>query len=172
MTLQVVVNVMADNLRWNPSKGWYAATFIFQQVAPLSPIVVDKFGNINLPKAKVTEPIEVTYNWCSTAVEIDGDLYPAIVADPPGESFWVLPGNAKPNSTDKGSPNGGDLSVPNGTGPDKLILNNANQPNKVYTYCFAVKVGIDGGQWLVADPKIVNTGTSRLYSYQSPNQAN
>ena len=170
MTLQVVVNVMVDNIHWIPGKGWYTGNFIFQQVSPLSPIVVDKMGNINLFKAKVVEPLEVTYHWASNAVEIDGELYPTIVADPPGDSFWVVEGNGKPAASNPAPPNG-DIGVSPGTGPSKVVMKNANVPNKVYTYCFAVKVGIDGGQWLVADPKIVNTGSTRLYSFQSDEKA-
>ena len=171
MTLEVEVNVMVDNVRWIPGMGWYTGQFIFQQVSPLSPIVVDKRGNINLPKAGVTEDIAVTYHWASTAVEIEGDLYPADIADPPGDSYWILPGNAKPKASDLPPAGDGDITVGQGSGPSRLVMKDSNKTGKFYTYCLALRVGIDGGQWLVADPKIVNKGTSRLMSYQSGDQA-
>ena len=172
MTLKVEVNVMVDDVKWNPGFSWYTGKFIFQQIAPLDPIVVAKNGDINLKKAKVTEDIEVTYNWLSNAVEIDGELYPVIVADPPADSFWVLPGNGKPKSSDLPPAGNDDITVDDGTGKKTLVMKDKNTPSKHYTFCFALRVGIDDGQWLVADPKIVNTGTNRLYSYQSSEQSN
>lgn len=172
MTMQVEVNVMVDNVRWNAAFGWYTGRFIFQQVAPLSPIIVHKGGDINLKTAQISEPVEIVYHWLSNAVEIQGELYPAEIADPPADSFWVLPGSAKPKASDLPPVGNGDITVGAGPNPKKLVLTDNNAPNRLYTYCLALRVGIDGGQWLVADPKIVNTGTTRLFSYSGTEQAN
>lgn len=171
MTLEVEVNVMVRNVRWDKDDGWYTGKFTFQQIAPLSPIIVDKNGNVNLMKAGVSGDVEIDYNWCSNAVEIEGDLYPAYLADPPCESFWLGEKNKYPGPADPAPQNGGELWVPSGTGRKKLKMKDGNLPDKHYTYCFALKIGMVGEPWLVADPKIVNKGTNRLLSYEGSEQS-
>ena len=170
MALQVEVNVMVDDVKWSSKDGWYTGKFIFQQIKPLSPVVVDKHGNVNLKKAGVTDGIELTYNWASNAVEIDGELYPADIADPPSKSFWITSNGQYPAPGDNDGGTGGEITVENGTGKKKLKMKDLNSPDKHFTYCLAMEVAIDCGAWLVADPKIINKGTNRLYSYQSEEQ--
>ncbi|HSM52796.1 MAG TPA: hypothetical protein VK839_01290, partial [Erythrobacter sp.] len=118
----------------------------------------------------VTAPVDVTYFWATQAIEIEGELYPATLADPVNDSFLVVPGNAKPGFANKAPVNGADITVVPG-GASELVMKDANSPAKLYTYNLAIRIGIDGGKWLIDDPRIINTGVTRLYSYEEQTSA-
>ncbi|MBX7494883.1 hypothetical protein K3172_03305 [Qipengyuania sp. 6B39] len=167
MVLEVKVNVFVRDVKEKGNTGEYEGKFHFQQVLPLKPTIVHKNGTVNLKKAGVTEEVAITYVWCSPAVELDGELVPTRLAEPAGNSFWVLPNDAKPGPSHGAKSSGEVITVTGGATIDDLVMHDTNAIGKHFTYCYAVKLGIVGEPWLVCDPKIINTGSTRtLYSYR------
>lgn len=163
--IQVKCNVTVENVHWVEGLGCYLGKFTYQQVSPLDKIYIGKDGTVNLQKIGVSDPVDVTYVWVSNAIEIDGDLYPATLADPVSDSFLVVAGKGKPGFGNKAPVDSGEIVVEPG-GNNELVMKDKNSPMKSYTYNLAIRVGIDGGQWLIDDPRIINTGVTRLYSFE------
>lgn len=159
--IQVKCNVMVENVKWVEGLGIYMGKFIYQQIEPLDKIYISQNGVVNLKKIGVTDPVDVTYVWLSNAVEIEGDLYPAYLADPVTDSFLIVPGTGKPGFGNKPPVNGDEIVV-EPSGSNGLVMKDKNTPMMVYTYNLAVRVDIDGGKWLIDDPRIINTGVDRM----------
>ncbi|WP_427964280.1 hypothetical protein [Altererythrobacter sp.] len=167
MTTQVEVNVMGYDLHWIQGLGYYVGNFIFQQISPTNQILVFSDGTIDLNQgAGLSDSVSVLFRWLSPQVEIGGNLYEAQFAPTPSDNIWILEGNAKPNHTDNPPINGGQITVSAGGAANEIVLEDLNNDENHYTYCFAVRVGIDGGQWFVADPKIINKDVNRVFSLE------
>lgn len=159
MTTSIEVNVMGfDTKDPTPSKPYFTGDFIFQQITPTPNIIVDEAGNVNL--LNVSGPVEILFRWLSPQVAVDGLLYPASYWPIPNENFWVLQGTNKPKKNNP--PTGGDPFTVSLVSPNELKVIDDNNDGKFYTYCLAVRLGIDGGSDFVADPKITNKDVNRI----------
>ena len=154
-TVTLEINVMASNLRWDdrPDREYFVGDFIFQQVSPRDQLLVDEKGNLNL--RNVDGPVEIVYRWLSPLLAIEGDLYPAGLPEETREAIWIVRGRAKPRTSEKGI-NDLPFTIRGAPESDAIVLINPNENGERYTYLLAIKVAIDGGQWLVADPRIIN----------------
>ncbi|MBX7491883.1 hypothetical protein K3163_01525 [Qipengyuania sp. 1NDW9] len=176
MTTTIKVNVMGFNLKWQSGQGkeYYTGDFIFQQVSPSGPVLMTEDGSLNLNALDISDDVDIVYRWKSPFVAIDGVLYPAAFSLIAEDNFWVLPGNAKPNKANVPQP-GGQFTV-TFDAPDELRVSDKNSDAGDYTYCLALKVGIDvdgsgNPAWLIADPKITNRGSTRLLALESAGSA-
>lgn len=168
MVLKVKVNVFVRDVKEIGGTGRCKGKFFFQQVDPLSPVVIHKNGTVNLKKAGVTDAVEITYVWCSTAVELDDELVATKLVSAKRKSFWIRPKVEKPGRDDPAASSGETITVTDAGTMDELVMHDTNELSKHYTYCFAVQLGLVTPHaeppWLVCDPKIINTGSTRTIS--------
>lgn len=165
MTVQVKVNVTIENIDWDDDLGYYTGKFRYYQVSPGGAPIVSKKGNINLKVQNISDDIEVVYNLVTTMVEIEDELYPAYLASPVEDSYWMKDGpTGKPPIKGKLPPGDDEITVTGGGGNSELKMKDKNTPNRQVKYAFAVQVGIDGAlKWLADDPIIINDGPSRIF---------
>lgn len=157
MTNTFAISVSVDNVHAQDD-GSYTGDFTFEQTAG-SPTIVDRKGNFDLKD--VSGETDITFDWASPTVEINGQEYPAsyFFGDQTGNNILISEGkDSNPRVSGKHPPMSGtdEFLVDEAPSAGAFMLVDKNNDKKKYAYCMMAYINIDGGRVLVDDPKIYN----------------
>lgn len=157
MSNNITIKVTVDNIK-SKSNGKYTGDFSFEQTAG-SPTITDSKGNLDL--SDLTGETDISFDWASPTVTIDGQDYSAsfYFGQYTGDNILIAPGkDSDPVKKGSNPPIGGDqeFTVNESSDPGAFTLVDKNSDGKKYAYCLVAFVDIGSGAQIIDDPKIIN----------------
>ena len=157
MSTEFVVNVTVDDVKKDKGST-YKGDFSYEQTSG-TPDIIDSKGNIDLKD--VSGEADITFQWGSPEVTIDGQDYAAsyYYGDQTGLNIIIAEGkDSDPRKKGKNPPLSGDdeFTVDMAPTPADFTLKDKNSDLKKYAYCMAAYVNVPGGGQIIDDPKIYN----------------
>ncbi|MCA0903257.1 hypothetical protein [Qipengyuania aquimaris] len=157
MTNDVTIKVTVDNVK-QKSGTTYKGDFTFEQTSG-SPNVLKDNGKIDL--SDVSGETDITFDWASPHVTIDGETYNAsfFYGTDTDQNILISKGkDSDPEKSGSNPPFTGDeeFLVNQSQTPANFMLMDKNNDGGKYAYCLIAYVDKDGGSRLICDPKIIN----------------